>query len=835
MERLAHDLRLAARALRKSPGFTAVAVLSLGLGIGANTAIFSLIHAAMLRTLPVERPEELVLLTDPASAGVSSETSETGERSLLAWQEFDALRQGGQVFEGMYAAQSSPGEPDARLDQHRLKLRTQLASGEFFGILRVAPVIGRAFTPDEDHMGANNAVAVISYGFWQRQFTADPRALGQTLRIGTGAFKIIGVAPAAFHGMVVGVDVDAWIPLSMQRTVMPGHDYLTPRDTLWLQVGARLKPGVSRTTAQAAVNVAFQQLLQSWAGSLPTEKERKEMLDQRIRVQDGALGSSYLRGQFGDPLVLLMAMVGMVLLIACANIANLTLARATGRQKEMGVRMALGAGRGALIRQILAESLLVAAAGGVAGALLAIWGSDMAIALVAGDAGGVVLDGRQDPGVFVFTALASLSTVVLFGLAPALRATRLDVCRLLALGARGMQGNRGSAKRGRWLVAAQVALSLVLLVGAALLVRNLNHMAEQPMGLDRDHLIMTSVDAPAAGYKGPAIAAVAWQLLDQVRAIPGVRAAALSDLGVFGGDSADPVSVEGYTNPDKSEMRAAWTLAGPGYFSTVGAPVLRGRELTEADGRRGLPVCVINQALANFFFKDRDPIGLHITDEYPTTRTRYEIVGVVADMRYHRLKGPVGRRFYGNFFHPIVPLDRITLLIRTRGAPEKSLEAVRQAVGAVNPAIPILLSRTVNQQIGRRLAVSRMLAQLGGCFGMLALLMAAVGVYGVMSYAIGRRTGEIGLRMALGASQSGVLRMVLRETAVLLAAGAAAGLPCSVAAAYLLRGMLDGVTPADPLSIVLSLATIAGATLLAGYVPARRASRVDPMQALRCE
>jgi len=832
MTRFLHDLRFALRALRKSPGFTAVAVLSLGLGIGANTAIFSLIHAVFQRTLPVERPDELAVLTDPAGAGFMGDSAESGERTLLSWKEFDALRQSNQVFSGMFAAQSAPRLLDARLDRARLQIREQLASREFFQVLGVQPVAGRFFTPADDRLDSAAPVAVISNSFWHRHFAADTNAVGKILVMGSGSFRIIGIAPPVFRGIVVGANIDAWLPMATQALVFPGHDYLTPRDTLWLQVIGRLKPGVSRATAQAGINVAFQQLLQSWAAEMPAAN-RPGMLNQRIVLKPGEKGVSYVRGDFGNPLVLLMVMVGVVLLIACANIVNLTLARATGRQRELGVRMALGARRGALIRQMLTESLIVAFAGGVAGSLIAVWGADLVISLVNQNAS-IVLDGRQDPAVFFFTAAASLATVVLFGIVPAIRGTRLDVNGILAAGTRGAIGTRGHARGGRLLVAAQIALSLLLLVGATLVVRTLNHLAQQSLGFDRDHMLMAFVDPAAGGYRGPRADDLVRQLADRVRAIPGVRAAAISSSGMFAGDSADEISIEGVTGFKKDEMHAEWTLVGAGYFHAIGIPLLRGRELTEADELHRAPVCVVNQSFARLYFKDADSIGKHLTDEYPTTRTTYEIVGVVADAREHSLRDRVGPRFYGNAFFPIGTVHGSTLVVRATGDPARLVTTLTQAINQFDPGLPVPTVRTVNEQIGRRLVAESLMARLAASFGALALLMAAIGIYGVMSYAIGRRTSEIGLRMALGASQSGVMRMVLYETAALLLAGATIGLPAAISAARLMRSTLAGVGPADPLSIAVALAVITAATLVAGYIPARRAARIDPMEALRC-
>ena len=835
MERFRQDLRYGFRTLRKSPVFTAVAVLSLALGIGANTAIFSLIHAVMLRALPVDHPEQLVLMTDPAAGGVMSESSETGERSLLSYREFDALRARNDSLRGVFAMQSEFSDVDARVDQSRVKARAQLVSGEFFGVLGIRPELGRAFTPEEDRVPGANPVAVISYGFWKRQFAGDPAALGKTILVGNSGFRIVGVAPRDFHGILVGWDIDVWFPLTMQTQVLPGHDYLTPRDTLWLQVGGRLAPGVLRQTAQAGLNVVFQQILRGWAGSLPTEKERKEILDQKLVLSAGARGASEVRGEFGDPLILMMAMVGVVLLIACANVANLTLARATGRQREIGVRLALGAGRSGLVRQLLTESLLIALAGGAVGALLAVWGTDLVIALVSGAANGVALQGQRDAGVFVFTAGASLLTAVAFGLAPAMRATRVDVNRMLTSGTRGVLGSRGMARSGRVVVVGQVALSLALLVGAALFVRSLHTLMTQNLGIDRDHVVMARLDPLAAGYHGGAAESLYRQLVDRVRSIPGVRDATISNTGLFGGDSRDQIRVDGYHSDKVEDRHASWTLIGPNYFHTLGIPLRRGRELNDADAARGAAVCVINETFAKFYFGDSDPLGRHVTDEYPTTITTFEIVGVVADARENRLSGSQERRFYGNLFHPIGKVEGVVLLARTAGDAGRTVNALREAVNALNPALPVLSVRTVNEQMGRRLVVKQLIAELAAFFGALALIMAAVGLYGVMSYSISRRTSEIGLRMALGASQNHVLAMVLGETLLLVAIGIAIGLGGALAASRLLQSSLTGITATDPVSITTAVAIITAASVFAGYGPARRAARIDPMNALRCD
>jgi predicted permease len=504
LESTMRDVRFAFRVLRKSPGFTTIAVLTLALGIGANTAIFSLINAVMLRLLPVEHPEQLVLLTDPAESGAAPDTTEGGVRSRLSYPEFEELRAHNNVFSGMLAAQNEVSNlevfPAGNGIPQSFRAHTQLVSGDFFTVLGVQPALGRVFTAQEDKTPGANPVAVVSYDWWRHQLGGDPAILGNTLHVGRGLFRIVGVAPPGFRGILVGSEADMWLPMTMQRQVLAGRDYLKPRDTLWLQVMGRIAPGISRNSAQAGTNVTFQQTLRAWAASLPTEKARRNMLDQQIALRPGGHGASALRGEFSDPLVLLMAMVGLVLLIACANIANLMLARANARQREIGVRLALGAARSRLIRQLLTESLLVAALGAALGVLLAGMGTRLLLALVSTGVSDFGLQVPRDSRVFLFTAAITLLAAVLFGLAPAIRATRMDVSRTLAANARGSIGGRGRVRTGRLLAIAQVALSVILLLGAALFVRSLNNLLTEDLGYNHEHLLMLRIDQVSAGY-----------------------------------------------------------------------------------------------------------------------------------------------------------------------------------------------------------------------------------------------------------------------------------------------------------------------------------------------
>ncbi len=467
----------------------------------------------------------------------------------------------------------------------------------------------------------------------------------------------------------------------------------------------------------------------------------------------------------------------------------------SGRQREIGVRLALGAGRGRIIRQLLTESILVAAIGGILGMFLATWGTGLLLALVSGGVNDLALPVLYDYRVFCFTAVISLLTGILFGLAPAFRATRVDVNQTLAANTRGSIGG-GRVRTGRVLVVAQVALSLLLLMGATLFVRSLHNMVSQRLGIDRDHVLMVRIDPVTAGYKGASVPALYQRVIEKLHTVPGVRGATLSNMGMFGGDSGDHLTIEGSSITDPRKLASSWTLVGPDYFSTVGIPLLRGREMDAADAAHGMQVCVINQAFAQKFYPNSDPIGKHIRDEYPTTRETYEIVGIVADAREHGLTSRVSPRFYATLFHPIGTVEAVTVILNATGEPGSVVAGVRRALAEIDRALPVLNVRTVNEQIDRRLTTQRLIAELAAFFGIVALLMAAIGLYGVMSYSMTRRTSEIGIRMALGASIQSVLWMVLRETLLLVAIGVAIGLPCVLASGRLIASKLFGLTPA---------------------------------------
>ena len=835
------DLRFAVRTLGKNRGITAIAVFSLALGIGANTAIFSLIDTVLVKSLPVQNPQELVILTDPSANGVSI-GAQGGTRSLLSYGEYEHIRDGQQVFSDMYASQSYADRISASIDGGAPEdVHARLVSGTYFHVLGVQPVIGRIFTQADDRAPHDAPYAVISYRFWDRRFSRSADVLGKVITLGKASLKVIGVGPPGFFGETVGDAPDLWIPMMMQPDVQPGREWLHDDEraimrVMWLQVMGRLKPGVTLKQAQANVSVVFHQMLNSYQVPGLTAEQRRNQLDQKLELHPGGRGASELRDSYAQPLYVLMTIVGLVLLIACANIANLLLARAAGRQKEIAVRLALGAGRMRLARQLLTESLLLAAAGGALGVLLASWGSGILVRMVARGSDSMVLNVHPDARVLAFTAGLALLTGLLFGLAPALRASRVPLASTLKENSRGVTGG-GRVSLGKVLVVAQIALSLLLLVGSGLFIRTLRNLQNVQLGFPREKLLVVGVDALTAGYKGPAASDLYNRLLDSIRAIPGVKSATYSQNGLFtGSDSGTGLYVEGYTPPKNGRAGASFDQVGPDFFASLGVPLLRGREITRQDTAGSTPVCVINQTMANDFFANRDPLGKHIKDLFPGSHAEYEIVGVAPDIRSTALRGKVQRRFFVPVQHSMGgDVSFVNYVIRTAAEPGSVLSAVRRTIRDTDRSIPITNADSFDELIDRRIQTERVIAQLSAFFGLLALLLASVGLYGVLSYAVARRTNEIGIRIAVGAGQRTVIWMILKETLLLVLIGAVAGGAAAVAMAKLVASRMFGVTPGDPATMAVAAAVLAVVALLAAVVPARRAARVDPMIALRVE
>ncbi len=772
LELLFRDLLYGLRTLRRSPGFTAVAVLSLALGIGANTAIFTLIDAVMLRQLPVRSPNELVTIGNPARPGGMSFGPLNLE--LFSLPLYRRLRERNSVFTGVFAS-GRINHLAARIDGGGDEpIRGRIVSANFFDVLGVKPALGRTFVDDGDRLNAGNPVVVIAYDYWQKRFASDAAVLGRTVKLNGAPLTVVGVGPRGFTGEVVGEAADVWIPLSMQAAVSPGYDWFEKPDGNWLLLMGRLRPGVSLAQARAqAGTLAIQGAIDLTGGSLSAD-EARDVWRKGVTVELGGRGFSALRRQFSGPLLTLMIVVGLVLLIACANVANLLLARATSRRKEISVRLAIGASRARLVRQLLTESVLLAALGGAAGLFLAFAGTPVFLRMAAGDGSPVPLDVHPSTAMLAFTAGVSLLTGILFGLTPALRSTRVDLSSALKESGRGVAGNSGW-QLGKLLVVAQVALSLLLLVGAGLFVRSLMNLEALDVGYSRSHIAVLRVDPTAySGYAMPQQLPFTRRLLEHLHSIPGVTGVTVSENGIFGGtdSGSSGFQVEGYTSTRKEDLTASVDQIGPHYFSVVGVPILAGRDFDERDVAGSAPVAIINQTMARFYFGNRDPVGHVIVDD----GTRYTIVGLAKDMKERALKSTTERRYYLPFYQITDRIYGFNFEVRTRGDAAQTISVIRRETQTFDRNLKILSLAPVSRLIDQSITDERLIAQLSGFFGVLALLLAATGLYGVMAYAISRRASEIGLRMALGAARSDVIGIVLRETLVLVAAGIAIGI-----------------------------------------------------------
>ncbi len=832
------DLRFATRMLRKSPGFTMVAVLTLALGIGANTAIFSLINAVLLKTLPVKDPDQLVVIGDPTEVG--SRSNGTPQVDILSYPLYRDLRDHTSAFAGMMASggvhrvQVSIGSSDITNDATGV-----LVSGNYFSVLGVNALIGRTLSPEDDEAKGKHPVAVISFDFWRRKLSRNPNVVGQVIQLNHYPYTIVGVTPPGFSGDTVGEPQDFWVPMMMQEQLIPGRTFLETPNVSWLLAIARLKPGSSLAQARAEVNLALQQFIKGPVGQSLNSDDREALQKSSIDVNLGGRGLSYLRGNFFGPLVLLMSIVGLVLLIACVNVANLLLARAAVRQKEIAVRLALGAARSRLLRQLLTESMLLAFAGGACGLLVAHWGTRLLLTLSLGAVGTESLDVHPDLRVLGFTAGVCFLTGLLFGSVPALRSIRVAVAPTLKDTFQASLG--GSASRWNWgkaLVASQVAVSLLVLFVAGLLVRTMQNLKNLDLGYNREHLLLMRTDPVAAGYKGPRQVDYASEISRRLAALPGVRAATYSKNGLFiGSDSADDVKVEGFVPKSDQDKSAHWDWIGPGYFSALGIPLIAGRDIRLQDTAASAKVAVINETMARFYFGQANPVGRRFwMDDDQNRNTPIEIVGVARDARGFDMREPMERRFYMPFSQTTQDsMANVVFEVRTVGDPAAFTDSVRRTVGGFDANSRVAVIRTMNDLVDRAIRNEILVAKLSSFFGSLALLLACVGLYGVMSYSVGNRTKEIGLRMALGAQRSAMLWLVLRQAARLVLIGVVLGIPLGLLGSYLSSSMLFGLKAADPLSLAIAVLLLAVVALLAGLIPARRATKVDPMVALRYE
>lgn len=836
------DLRFGARMLAKAPGFTLVAVLTLALGIGVNTAIFSIVNALLLRTLPVQDPQRLAVIGDPSRVHSWSNGSPRSDIfSVPLYKEFVAHNE---VFSSLAATTNFA--PRVTLDnsgpnQAPERAHARIVSGNYFETLGVPAAIGRVFTGDDDKAPGSDPYLVISFSYWTRRFHQDPAAVGRTIPVNGYPLTIIGVASPGFDGEVVGDLQDFWVPLMMEPQVQPGRDYLDKIDTSTLLLVGRLKPGVTIAQAKAGMNLTFQQIAHSSFADRFDKDNRPGFEKLKIDVTSAAQGLSSIRKELEKPLWFLMGIVGLVLLIACVNVANLLLARSSARQTEIAVRLAIGASAGRVARQLLTECVLLAGLGGALGLLISLWATRALVWMVTGS-WTVRMNVSPDGRVLAFTAAASLLTGILFGLAPALRARRMQLFSVLK------EGGRSAAAAGaprpsasRYLVAGQVALSVLVLFTSAILVRSLKNLQAFNTGYQRDKLLLLRVDGATAGYKGQRWNDAMNELLERLGHLPGATAATLSNNGLFSGsESADGIIVQGYTMADKNDKTAYDDGVGPNYFSTIGVPMLLGRDIGPQDTATSPLVCVINETMAHFYFKDANPIGRHIAFDDEKVRDKLiEVVGVARDVHDHGIRDDVHRRFYipatqapediyGGLTSP-------NFIVRASGNPSALLDSARKIVHDFDPNLQVTDASTANELVDNSLTDQIAVANLSGLFAGLALLLACIGLYGLMSYSVAGRTREIGVRMALGATRSKLVALVLREAMTMVVVGVVLGIPIAIAASRAMRTLLFEVTPVDPLSLVVTAFVLLLVAGFAAFMPARRATKVDPMVALRYE
>jgi predicted permease len=829
LELFFRDLAYGFRTLRRSPGFTAIAVLSLSLGIGANTAIFTLIDAVMLRSLPVKAPEQLVSIGDASRPSATS----TGPvyLELSSYPIYRRLRDENSTFGNLMASGRLDGG-SVRIDGGAAEpVRGRFVTANYFDVLGVVPIRGRAFLPATDEGRAQSPEAVISYDYWERRFARDPAILGRTLSVNGAALSIVGVAPRGFMGEVVGIPAEVWIPMSMKAAVNPGYEWFTKNDIHWLLLMGRLRPGVSIAAAREQIRALVLQATIDLASPALSADDVKDLRQMKVLVEPCARGFSAMRPQISRSLVIMMFVVGMVLLIACANVANLQLARAANRRKEISVRIAIGAGRARLVRQLLTESSLLAAVGGLLGLAMA-YGGSLLLLYVTGPGNTANLDIRPNGAILAFTAGVSLLTGILFGITPALRSTRVDLSAALKESSRGVTASRGW-QLGKLLVVGQVALSLLLLVGAGLFLRSLRNLEAKDVGYARENLVVLRVDPTASGYPIPQQLPLARRLLEHLQSTPGLNGVTVSENGIFGStdSGSDGLQVEGFQSTRPQDLTASVDQIGPAYFHVVGVPLVAGREFDEHDAGNSPPVTIINQTMARFYFGNRDPVGRHIIDG----GTSLEIVGVARDMKERSLKAVTERRYYLPYYQISGRIYGFNFEMRTRGDATQMIAAIRRETQAFDPNLKIMNVSTVSSLIDNSIGDERLVAQLCTFFSALALLLAATGLYGVMAYAMSRRASELALRIALGAARSDVVSMVLRETLVLVGAGIAIGLPAALLAARFISNSLANVSASDPATLAASTLVLLVVALTAGWIPAHRASHIDPVVVLREE
>jgi predicted permease len=835
-----NDLKFAFRQLLKNPGFTAVAVLTLALGIGANTAIFTVVNALLLRSLPVSRPEELIQVVT---------RSGDSEGNSFSYPFYKTLRDDGHSLSGLFAAGGVgerdqlivPGAGNAEVEF----VHGQAVSGNFFSVLGVPAIVGRTLAPTDDRAGDPQPIVVISHDFWERRFAADPTVIGKAVNFKGIPFTIAGVTPPGFFGFQPSDNPDLWWPLQMGPQIDrdPSGSRLK-EGTSWLRLMGRLSAGVERRQAQAELAVIYERYRDEFAASRAAKwsaEARRSYFAQKLELLPGHAGWTRLRQQFRQPLLILMTVVGIVLLIACANVASLLLARAAARAREFSVRSALGASRTRLVRQLFTECVLLAALGGLLGMLFAQGGTRVLLAFMQLKSNSASFSVAPDLRVLIFTTSASLLTGILFGLAPALRGSRIDLASALKGGAGTVAGSASRQRLNQALVVTQVALSLMLLVGAGLFMRTLRNLKGMDMGFNREDVVQFDLDV-VNRIEPSQLTARYKELLTRLETLPGIQAASLYSYGLLSDSGwSDRVLTEGYAATPDEDLTCQGMLVGPRFFETLGIKLLSGRDFTQRDDRAASgpsgptsQVAVINEAMAQRYFGEAIPLSRRFY--FPAwPKQKFEIVGVVKDAKYHSLRRASPPTFYLPFSQD--PGQGMTVAVRVRDDARAiaTMPSFQNVVSEVFAGSRVRSVKTMDDVVNASVHQERVVAQLGGFLSIFALVLACLGLYGVLSFAVVQRTREIGVRMALGAQRRNVLSLVIGKGLKLVVVGSLIGLAGAWAATRLVSSLLYGVTPTDPMTfagVALFLVVVA---VLASWLPARRATRVDPMQALRCE
>ncbi len=835
MHTLLQDVRYGLRMLAKNPGFTFIAILTLALGIGANTAIFSLLNQVLLRRLPVRNPSELVVLKSPGPKR-GHVWSDGDDSEIFSYPVYKGLAKNTTVFDGVLARFQFAASIASHGETERGS--GELVSGDYFEVLGVRPALGRVLSPADDDVQGAHPVLVLSHAYWTRHFGGDAGVLNQTILVNNTEMAIVGVAQAGFGGIQVGQTPDIFVPMTMKGQMTPIRSGLDDWNDSFLAILARRKPGVSMEEAQAGINVDYPGLLEQQVKSFShaSAKERQEFLSKKIVLHPGAQGRTVAQRDSGPALMALFAMVALVLLIACTNVANLQLAKAAARQREFAIRSALGASPGRMMRQLLVESFLCALGGGGLGLVLGIWIMNILTQAVVSEAGVQGITAQVDGSVFGFAAAATAVSALLFGLIPAWRATRTGVSQMLKDQGSTTSAGPGHVRFRKYLVAGQVAFTLLLLTGGALFSRTLWNLRKQNLGLSTENLITFSLAPQLSGYDAPRTVALIDQLRERLGALPGVLGVGSSQIAVLTGTNMGTnITVEGRQEVETDERDVNFDAVSPNYFSTMRIALVSGREFNAGDTGTSTKVAIINEAMAKEFFAKRNPIGAHFAlGGGNDVKPNIEIVGVVKNAKEGHVRD-ADRPYFYQPYSQFGKLFGMSFYVRTKQEPLLIANAVRETVRGADANLPVYDLKTVERVVDEDLFAERVIAGLSAAFGGLAALLAALGIYGVLAYLVVQRTREIGIRVALGAAAGHVRGLVFKEVGWMMLAGALVGLPLAYVLARLSESLLYGVKAGDIPVYAASVGIICLVALAACYIPSRRATRIDPIVALRYE